>query len=74
MTATSLVSVLGIHCSVTYHFCIWGVPIVEGFQMGGLLLPMVLKGVPFLQKMVLKRVFLYGFEKGGYTVFVDFFD
>ena len=23
--------------------------------------------------MVLKRLYLYGFEKGGHTVFVDFF-
>ena len=36
---------------------------------GVLLLPMVLKGV---WKMILERLFLYGFEK-GFTVFVDFF-
>ena len=68
MTATSLAGVLGTHCSVSYHFVNGGCLLLMVFEMGGLL-PMVLKGVPlFLQKMVLKRLFLYGFEKGGHTV------
>ena len=46
VTATSLAGVLDTHCSVSYHFCRWGVSIIDGLEDGGCCLPMVLKGVP----------------------------